>query len=169
MVANPEIATALGMAGGFACLAFSAMGSAAGAGVACMASIGVWKRCYAANRQPSFMLLAFMGAPLTQTFYGLILMGVIDDAAKVANGALYPALLMCGTLSGIGMGISAWMQGRAAAGAADALSETGKGFTNYMIALGIVETVALFIMVFSMMTVTKVAAIVSKVVVNGGI
>ncbi len=167
MVANPEIATALGMAGGFACLAFSAMGSAAGAGVACMASIGVWKRCYTTNRPASFLLLAFMGAPLTQTFYGLILMGVIDGAAKEANGALYPALLMCGALSGIGMGISAWMQGRAAAGAADAFAETGKGFTNYMIALGIIETVALFIMVFSMMMVTKVVDIVATVGAGG--
>jgi len=35
-------------------------------------------------------------------------------------------------------------------GAADALAETGKGTTNYIIALGIVETVALFVMVFLM-------------------
>ena len=65
------------------------------------------------------------------------------------------------------MGISAWMQGKAAACAADALSETGKGFTNYMIALGIIETVALFIMVFSMMTVGKVAEMVGKVAAGG--
>ena len=30
----------------------------------------------------------------------------------------------------------------------DALAETGEGFTNYLIALGIIETVALFVMVF---------------------
>ena len=48
------------------------------------------------------------------------------------------------------MGASAMMQGKAAAGACDSLAETGKGATNYIIALGIVETVALFVMVFLM-------------------
>jgi V/A-type H+-transporting ATPase subunit K len=166
MTATPEIATALGIAGGFACLTFSAMGSAMGAGAAAMSSIGAWKKCYAQNKAASFLLLAFMGAPLTQTFYGLILMGAINDAAAKV-GALYPALLSVGIVGGMAMGVSAWMQGRAAAGAADALSETGKGFTNYMIALGIIETVALFIMVFSMMTVAKVAEVVAKVAAGG--
>ena len=48
------------------------MGSAVGAGAAAMASIGAWKKCYAQNKAASFLLLAFMGAPLTQAFYGLI-------------------------------------------------------------------------------------------------
>jgi len=43
------------------------------------------------------------------------------------------------------------MQGRAAAGACDALAETGKGAGNYIIALGIIETVALLVMVFLML------------------
>lgn len=166
MLVTPEVATAMGMAGGFACLTFSAMGSAMGAGVAAMSSIGAWKKCYAQNKAASFLLLAFMGAPLTQTFYGLILMGTINEAATKV-GALFPALLACGAVGGMAMGISAWMQGKAAACAADALSETGKGFTNYMIALGIIETVALFIMVFSMMTVGKVAEMVGKVAAGG--
>lgn len=166
MLATPEVATAMGMAGGFACLTFSAMGSAMGAGVAAMSSIGAWKKCYAQNKAASFLLLAFMGAPLTQTFYGLILMGTINEAATKV-GALFPALLSVGIIGGMAMGISAWMQGKAAACAADALSETGKGFTNYMIALGIIETVALFIMVFSMMTVGKVAEMVGKVAAGG--
>jgi V/A-type H+-transporting ATPase subunit K len=46
------------------------------------------------------------------------------------------------------MGFSAWMQGRAGANAADAFAETGKGFGNYIIILGVIETVALFVMVF---------------------
>jgi len=153
MMATPEIATSMGTAGAMAALAFAAMGSALGTGAAAMAAIGAWKRCYAQNRAAPFLLLAFIGAPLTQTFYGLILMGTITTAAKDAAGANYPALLMAGVAGGMAMGFSAWMQGRAAAGAADALTETGKGFANYMIALGIVETVALFVMVFLMMAV----------------
>ncbi|MBN2450004.1 MAG: V-type ATP synthase subunit K [Lentisphaeria bacterium] len=143
----------MGNAGGMASLSFAAMGSALGTGAAAMAAIGAWKRCYAQNRAAPFLLLAFIGAPLTQTFYGLILMGALKGAAEKATGANYPALLMAGVAGGMAMGFSAWMQGRAAAGAADALAETGKGFANYMIALGIIETVALFVMVFLMMAI----------------
>jgi F0F1-type ATP synthase membrane subunit c/vacuolar-type H+-ATPase subunit K len=39
-------------------------------------------------------------------------------------------------------------------GAAAALGETGKGMVNYLMVLGIVETVALFVLVFSMMLVS---------------
>lgn len=46
------------------------------------------------------------------------------------------------------MGFSAWFQGRAGAVASDALGETGKGFGNYILVLGLIETVALFVMVF---------------------
>ena len=73
MMASAEIATSMGNAGGMASLAFAAMGSALGTGAAAMAAIGAWKRCYAQNRAAPFLLLAFIGAPLTQTFYGLIL------------------------------------------------------------------------------------------------
>ena len=69
---TPEIATSLGMAGGFACLAFAAMGSAAGTGVACMASIGVWKRSYATNRTASFLLLTFMGAAISLYMFPIL-------------------------------------------------------------------------------------------------
>jgi len=34
------------------------------------------------------------------------------------------------------------------AAAAEAQAETGQGFTNYLAALGIIETVAIFVMVF---------------------
>jgi V/A-type H+-transporting ATPase subunit K len=46
------------------------------------------------------------------------------------------------------MGISAWYQGKAGASASDAFAETGKGFGNYIMVIGLIETVALFIMVF---------------------
>ena len=55
-------------------LGLSAAGSAAGAGVAGMAAVGAWKKKYSQNKPASFMLLAFVGAPLTQTIYGMIVM-----------------------------------------------------------------------------------------------
>jgi len=52
-------------------------------------------------------------------------------------------------ISGIAIGASAYLQGLAAASAADAFAETGKGFTNQLMVLGVVETIAIFVMAFS--------------------
>ena len=49
---------------------------------------------------------------------------------------------------------SAWYDGKSAANACSALGETGKGLVNYLMVLGVGETVALFVMVFSMMLVS---------------
>ena len=130
----------LGMA---ASVSLAAIGSAFGTGAAGMAAIGAWKKCYAQSKTAPFLLLAFVGAPLTQIIYGMILMGKISTAA--AGGNFYWGT---GILGGLAMGASAWMQGKAGASGADALAETGKGFVNYFIVLGIIETVALFVMAF---------------------
>ena len=56
---------------GMACaLGLSAMGSAFGAGFAAQASVGAWKKCYANGKPAPFIMVAFSGAPLTQTIYG---------------------------------------------------------------------------------------------------
>ena len=59
-------------------------------------------------------------------------------------------VLVLGIFAGLAVGFSAWLQGRAAAAAADAQAETGKGLTNNLAALGIVETTAIFTMVFTL-------------------
>jgi V/A-type H+-transporting ATPase subunit K len=130
---------------GAACvLGLSATGSGIGAGIAGMAAIGSWKRSYLNNRTPSFLLVAFAGAPLTQTIYGFILMGRIINSSK---DALF--LLASGVMSGLAMGMSAVAQGQAAAAGCDAFGETGKGFANYITVVGLCETVALFVMAFT--------------------
>ena len=138
----------LGIAGS---LAFSAMGSALGAGAAGMAAVGSWKKCFAQNKNAPFILTVFVGAPLSQTIYGMILMNTFTEMAKKGQ-----FMWASGILCGIAMGVSAWMQGRAGASAADAMGETGKGFGNYLIVLGIIETVALFVMVFILMAAGKI-------------
>ncbi len=130
-----------------AALALSAIGSAIGAGVAGMAAVGAWKKCFAQNKTAPFMLVAFVGAPLTQTIYGFILMNTLKGAIDKIDAGL---LLGVGLFGGLAIGISAWFQGKAAACASDALAETGKGFGNYIMVLGLIETVALFVMVFMM-------------------
>ena len=132
-------------------LTLAAVGSALGTGVAGMAAIGAWKRVFSQNKAAPFILIAFVGAPLTQTIYGMILRGQIINAKLPADRESYVYQMIIGFLAGLAIGISAYMQGKAGARAADALAETGKGFANYIMVLGVIETVALFVMVFSMM------------------
>ena len=133
----------LGMA---AALGLSAAGSAFGAGFAGMASVGAWKKCYASGKQAPFIMIAFSGAPLTQTLYGFLLMNFIKSAG------CDPALALgVGLFGGLAIGLSGLFQGKCAAAAADALGSTGKGTANYFIVVGIVETVALFTLVFSLL------------------
>jgi len=138
--------------GAAAALGLSAVGSGIGAGVAGMAVVGAWKKAFAQNKPASFMLLVFVGAPLTQTIYGMILM---NKMAEAVNKGVYAWDV--GLFCGLAMGFSALMQGKAGACAADAMGETGKGFGNYLVVLGIIETVALFVMAFSMGLLGKLA------------
>jgi len=135
-----------------AVLGFAAMGSALGTGVAGMAAAGAWKKAFAQNKAATFILVAFVGAPLTQTIYGMILMNRMAEVT-VKGGYLWGIGVLCG----IAIGLSAFMQGKAAAVACDALGETGKGFGNYIVVLGIIETVALFVMAFCMGLLGKLA------------
>ena len=137
-------------AGGAAALGLAAVGSSIGAGLAGSSAIGAWKKCYAQSKAAPFILITFIGAPLSQTIYGMILMGWMIDAAKnpelAANS--WATMLVGGICGGLGMGVSAWFQGKAGAAGADALAETGQGFGNYLMTLGVIETVALFVLVF---------------------
>ena len=143
-----QVISSLGKLGGALVLAFSAVGSALGTGAAGMAAVGAWKKCYANNKMAPFVLVAFIGAPLTQTIYGMLVMRTIVKAATAVPPAMYHNLLAGGLFAGIAIGMSAWMQGKAGAGASVALAETGKGLANYLMALGMIETVAVFVFIF---------------------
>lgn len=135
---------------GLACaLGLSAMGSAFGAGIAAQAAVGAWKKCYANGKPAPFIMVAFSGAPLTQTIYGFLLTNFINNA--LAAGASPSLALFVGVFSGLAIGLSAYYQGKVAAASAEALGETGKGTANYFIVVGIIETVALFTLVFSLL------------------
>ena len=136
----------IGMA---AALGLSASGSAFGAGFAGQAAVGAWKKCYASGKPAPFIMIALDGAPLTQTIYGFLLMNFIKSA--VEGGADAGLALGVGIFCGLAIGLSALFQGKCAAGASDALGATGKGTANYFIVVGIVETVALFTLVFGLL------------------
>ena len=144
------------VAGAIACLGLSGAGSAFGTGFAASAAVASWKKCYAAGKPAPFLLLSFVGAPITQTLYGMILMFImLGKVGKVAAGAGVPCLV-AGIFAGLAIGLSALFQGRAGAAACDAQAETNQGFTNYLAALGIVETVAIFAMVFALIALGKI-------------
>ena len=134
----------IGLFGAACVLGLAATGSAICIGIAGQAAIGAWKRCYVNNKPAPFILVAFAGAPLTQTIYGLLLMQSMISSSK--DGMF---LLGLGLFSGIAIGASAIFQGKAGAAGSDALGETGKGFVQYLTVVGLAESVALFAMVFS--------------------
>lgn len=136
-----------GDAGFVLALCLAAAGSALGTGAAGMGALGAWKKCFLNNKAAPFILIAFVGAPLSQTIYGMILMNAIKAAPETVSAM---AKFSSGLMGGLAMGMSAWVQGRAGALASDALTETEKGFGNYIMVLGVIETAALFVMVFLM-------------------
>ena len=142
----------LGFIGAGIVMGISAIGSGIGVVIAGSACIGAWKKCYMANKPAPMTLLAFGGAPLTQTFYGFILGLLFMKPAAIANPQLGLLYLAMGIGAGLAISISAIAQGMAGAHGADATAETGQGFANYMIIVGMCETVAIFVMVLSMIS-----------------
>jgi len=134
-----------GLLGAGLVMGIAAIGSAIGIGIAGQSAIGAWKKCYMVNKVAPFILTVFAGAPLTQTIYGFLLM------QQMKGAAVDPAFgLGIGVSAGLAMCLSAVAQGKAGAAGADALAETGKGFSQYITVVGLCETVALFALVFSM-------------------
>jgi len=146
---DPQTAVTLGKMSAATTFGLAAIGSVLGTGSAGPAAIGAWKKCFAQNKTAPFILIVFAGAPLSQTIYGMILM--ITMMGKADDGYNPYALLGVGIFAGLAMGASSWMQGRAGAHCADALAETGQGFSNYLSVIGIVETVAIFVLVFAIL------------------
>ncbi|MCI5607724.1 MAG: V-type ATP synthase subunit K [Treponema sp.] len=136
-----------GMLGAAICMGIAAIGSAIGIGIAGQGAIGAWKRCYVNNKPAPFILTVFAGAPLTQTIYGFLLMSIKLKTLGAENPGMALGL---GIASGLAMCFSAIAQGKAGAAGSDALGETGKGFAQYIMVVGLCESVALFAMVFSM-------------------
>ena len=137
-----------GLFGAAAALGISAIGSAIGLAIAGQGTVGAWKRCYLNNKPAPFLIVAFAGAPLTQTIYGFLLMN-----AMVASARDPWFLLGVGVVCGLAIAASAVAQGKAGACGSDAYCETGKGFSQYITDVGLCETVALFVMVFGLISV----------------
>lgn len=146
----------LSLVGIGASISLAAIGTALGAGAAGMSSIGAWKKCYMQNKRAPFLLIVLVGLPLSQFFYGMLIMQkLVEIAAKATpENGLGGLILGIGIVGGLAEMFSAWIQGKTGAAAADAFAETGKGFINYLMILGIIETPGLF--AFIMLTTGKI-------------
>lgn len=134
----------IGTMGAAAALGLAAAGSALGTGSAAQGAVGAIKKALLADKIPPAILTTFSAFPLSQTIYGIVLLFIIIRYQGVAApGALFGA----GVFGGLGMGFSAWYQGRVMAAACDAYVETdGKGTAGFILLAGIVESVAIFVM-----------------------
>ena len=135
----------IGYIGLAAVFGLSALGSGIGVGIAGQAAIGAWKRNYTQNKPASFLMVAFAGAPLTQTIYGFIVMNTMMNSS--ANPMFK---MMIGIFAGAAIGYSAIVQGKCSAAGCEAFGETNKGFAQDLIIVGLCETVAIFVMAFTL-------------------
>lgn len=138
-----ELLRAIGEAGSFG---LSALGSAIAMAVVGPAVIGSYKKCYVQNKPAPFILVVFAGACLSNVIYGFIVMQTL-----IASGLSNVSIFALGIGSGLAIGVVSITQAMCSASAADAFAETGKGFANYMMVIGIAETVSLFAMVFTLL------------------
>ena len=132
-------------------LGMAAFGSSVGIGAAGQSAAGAWGKEGKAGKTLSFTYIILLGMPISQTLYAMIVMnkigGVLEDPVTAAANA--GLLLGIGVATGLGEMLSAWMQGLIGAAGIRSLSESeGKGFAFLLIAMGIVETVGIFTMVF---------------------
>ncbi|WP_422107985.1 hypothetical protein [Winogradskyella sp.] len=129
-------------------LSIAAIGSAIGTGIAGMAAIGAWKKMITSGQKAATALLIFVGAPLSQVIYGMILKNSIADANLDPDSYIWQIII--GLFAGAAMAGSAIFQGKAGARACDAIASGANDTAKYIMIIGVVETVALFVMIFTM-------------------
>ena len=158
----------LSQIGAVLALGLAAIGSAVGIGMAGKAAAGAWAKEAKAGQNLRFTYVILLGLPLSQTLYAFIVMQ--NMGALLTNNAAL-AVENVGLMLGIGLAcgvaemLSAWMQGLIGAAGIRAISEgQGKGFAFIIIAMGIVETVGIFAMVFLMGMIPQAAEAAEEVV-----
>jgi V/A-type H+-transporting ATPase subunit K len=135
---------------GYIAIGLAAFGSAIGTGMAGAAAIGAWKKCYLQGKTAPFLLIAMVGAPLSQTIYAMFMMLLIKGKVT-ENPELCPLYICIGLAGGIAQMLSAIFQGKCGAAGCVSFAETGKGFANYLMVLGVIETCAIFALIFAFM------------------
>ncbi|WP_028320810.1 ATP synthase subunit C [Desulfatiglans anilini] len=144
-----DINTMLGYVGCACAIGIPALGSSIGCGIAGAASHGVMAKVEEGHGK----FIGMSAAPSSQTIYGVVLMFVLLGKINAAAGL---ALLGIGLFCGIGICISAIYQGKVAATGILASSKKPEVFGKCFAAVGIVESFALFAMVFGLIIATSI-------------
>ena len=137
----------LGHIGIGASFGLAALGSAIGIVINGQAVIGAWKKCYLQKKPAPFILVVFAGSVLSNPIYGFITMTSLADSVLLNNYQLF----VLGISAGLCLGVVAITQAICSAAAAEAYAETRQGFGNFLMVIGIAETVSLFAMVFTLL------------------
>lgn len=130
-------------------LGLGCAGSAIGCGIAGMASHGAMTRVEEGHGK----FIALSAAPSTQAILGFVLMVLMKGSIEA--GTVKPISAMgIGLFVGLALLTSAVYQGRCAATAIQATAKQPATFGKSFLAIGIVESFAIFAFVFGMMLLT---------------
>ena len=132
-----------GMVGPAIALGLSAIGAAIGCGMAGVTSHGVMSRVEEGHGK----ILGLSAVPASQLIYGFILMLLLSQGVK-SGGVSSMSALAIGASSGGAIMISAIYQGLTCVSAIQAVAKKPAVFGKCFVAIGIVESFALFAMVF---------------------
>jgi V/A-type H+-transporting ATPase subunit K len=130
-------------------LGLGALGSCMGILMAGTAAAAAWANEGKAGKKLSFQYIIMIAAPISQTLYSMILMN--NMLSRTFNSS--NTFLFLGVALGCGLAecFSAFYQGKIGAAGVRCLNENGgQGFGLLIIALGIIETVGIFGMVFGL-------------------
>ena len=152
-----ELIMFFGQIGAALAMGLAAFGSSIGIGKAGVSAAGAWAKEGKSGKTLNFTYIILLGMPISQTLYAMIVMGQMQKALSNQELALANAglLLGIGLATGLGEMLSAWMQGLIGAASIRSINEGEKGLVFMLIAMGIVETVGIFVMVFMLGLIPK--------------
>jgi len=135
-----------GMVGPALALGLSAIGAAIGCGMAGITSHGVMSRIDEGHAK----LLGLSAVPASQMIYGFVLMLLLSESVK-AGGVSPLSAIAIGASSGAAIMVAAIYQGMACVSAIQATAKKPGVFGKTFVAIGIVESFALFAFVFALL------------------
>ena len=134
------------------------IGSCLGIVSAGTAAAGAWASEGKEGKPLSSTYTILVAMPLSQTFYAMIMMFAMFKTVGMPENSL----VLLGVAVGCGLVelFSAFFQGRIGAAGIRCLNENGgKGFGNIILAMGLIESVGLFAMVFGYLILTNPAVV----------
>jgi len=135
-----------GMAGSALALGLSAIGAAIGCGIAGITSHGVMSRIEEGHGK----IIGISAMPASQMIYGFVLMLLLKNS--VVAGSVTPlSALFIGGSSGLAIMVAAIYQGLCCSSAIQATAKQPSVFGKTFVAIGIVESFALFAFVFALL------------------